>query len=349
MPTVKALQQPEAVVPPPPPFTRAQIDWLDAYMHKFKTDLLNEIGFSDRERKLVMLPPPPPPPVSTSQSAVDLISFETTADINLEARVNQLFGLITEARLQKRALKAAYLEEELQSTGAFNAEFIKDETMPDGSQCDPGVKFEKCWIVKNTGKLDWSEANCGDGGVKLVCIAGNILPENDIECVDVNETRVGDVARISVALIAPPTPGTYFSEWVLCCTGGGFKFGPRIWCTIQVVGSNNVSSADGTVERKDLSLVESMYSERAAKRQQQQQQQKLQQRRDASLAHEDVDDEFVVIPDCFDLDKKWTCKQQRTAKDSEDIIEPPQHSHDLIMLNSDDAYHLKSSKGNYSI
>jgi hypothetical protein len=109
------------------------------------------------------------------------------------------------------------------------AEFIKDQNMPDGSKCDPGVKFQKTWLIKNSGKLEWCDNKFP---VKLVCIAGNILTEDDVDCVDVPETGVEQTASISVALVAPPIEGTYFSEWVLCCHG--FKFGPRIWCTIQV-------------------------------------------------------------------------------------------------------------------
>lgn len=109
------------------------------------------------------------------------------------------------------------------------AEFIKDQNMPDGSQCEPGQRFDKTWLIKNVGNLEWSEVKFP---VRLVCIAGNIAAVDDIDCVQVPETEVDDTASISVTLIAPPNEGTYFSEWVLCCNG--FKFGPRIWCTIQV-------------------------------------------------------------------------------------------------------------------
>lgn len=269
----------------PPPFTAAQLAWLETYLAKFKSDLVKEMS-AERQQP---------------RAESDLISFESESKASLESKVQQLFSAIFEARMLKRSLKSAYLEEELQSTGAFMAEFIKDQNMPDGSKCDPGVKFEKTWLIKNAGKLEWCDNKFP---VKLVCIAGNILTEDDVDCVDVPETGVEQTASISVALVAPPIEGTYFSEWVLCCHG--FKFGPRIWCTIQVTGNTS------NVERKDLSLAESMYSERSSKLTPHRQlsQQFSQHHHTASISTEDVDDEFVVIPDCFDLDKKWTQKRQ---------------------------------------
>lgn len=48
----------------------------------------------------------------------DLISFvENETQASVESKVQRLFAFITEARLLKRNLRAAYLEEELQSTG----------------------------------------------------------------------------------------------------------------------------------------------------------------------------------------------------------------------------------------
>jgi hypothetical protein len=74
---------------------------------------------------------------------------------------------------------------------------------------------------------------------------------------------------------------------------------------VQVTGNTS------NVERKDLSLAESMYSERSAKLTPHRQlSQQFSQNHTASISTEDVDDEFVVIPDCFDLDKKWTQKRQ---------------------------------------
>lgn len=86
----------------PPPFTAAQLTWLEAYLAKFKSDIIKEMNAA---------------PERQSRAESDLISFESENKAGLESKVQQLFSAIFEARMLKRSLKAAYLEEELQSTG----------------------------------------------------------------------------------------------------------------------------------------------------------------------------------------------------------------------------------------
>lgn len=202
------------------------------------------------------------------------------------------------------------------------AEFIKDQNMPDGSECEPGMRFDKTWLIRNIGKLEWTESKFP---VRLVCIAGNIAAVDDVDCVNVPETFVGESASVSVTLIAPPIEGTYFSEWVLCCNG--FKFGPRIWCTIQVTGDAE--------NKEQLSLATSIYSEKANKAAAAAAvaSQLSAQQAPSSMGAEDLDDEFVVIPDCFDLDKKWNNRQQQhqqqSKKDESPVYSKPASINEL--------------------
>lgn len=206
------------------------------------------------------------------------------------------------------------------------AEFIKDQNMPDGSQCEPGMRFDKTWLIRNVGKLNWTESKFP---VRLVCIAGNIAALDDVDCVQVPETDVNETASLTVTLIAPPTEGVFYSEWVLCCNG--FQFGPRIWCNIQVTGGNGngeAGSSSELVSREQLSLATSIYSEKASK------QQSL-----MLVNHvppEDLDDEFVVIPDCFDLDKKWKQQQQQQTNTQESSSKPSSVNLNDIGFHSDD-------------
>lgn len=85
----------------PPPFTVAQLAWLENYLAKFKSDLVKEMS-AERQQP---------------RAESDLISFEPDSKASLESKVQQLFSAIFEARMLKRSLKSAYLEEELQSTG----------------------------------------------------------------------------------------------------------------------------------------------------------------------------------------------------------------------------------------
>ncbi|CAF0960237.1 unnamed protein product [Brachionus calyciflorus] len=220
-------------------FSDSQIKWLENYLENFKAKI-----YSDFESKIDEM-------IRKKTNVFSNLDEEK----DLKKKVNILFSLISEARMSNRALKAAYYEEELQSSQAFMAEFVKDCNLPDGSQCEPNVRLQKTWLIKNTGKIDWFSQGYQ---IKLININGNIRTECDF--VNVEDTKVNETVSVSVDLIAPNKPGSYFSEWVLCCNG--FQFGPRIWCSIRVNGESVISS--------------------------------------------ESDDEFVVIPACFDLSKKWT-------------------------------------------
>lgn len=115
--------------------------------------------------------------------------------------------------------------------------------------------------------------------------------------------------------------GNYFSEWVLSCHD--FQFGPRIWCSIEVIDAQvSVQSSIATTELADasnmskscftktnsrssdiksvnslnISMIETFLSSNHQSK--------------ASQFIEDLDDdEFVVVPDCFDLSKKWKTNQ----------------------------------------
>lgn len=87
-----------------PPFTPAQLAWLDSHLGKFKSELIKEINSTTQR--------------SSRYDDSDLISFvENETSASLEIKVQRLFPLIDEARRLKRSLRAAYLEEELLSTG----------------------------------------------------------------------------------------------------------------------------------------------------------------------------------------------------------------------------------------
>lgn len=205
--------------------------------------------------------------------------------------------------------------------------------MPDGSRCDPNVKFQKTWLIKNTGKLDW---NSNEFQVKLVCVAGNINMVNDCESVNVENTKMGETASVSVELQSGSKSGNFFSEWVLCCNG--FQFGPRIWCSISVnAGDELANGAQELLMKQELSLrmnlpqglrrLSSIHGQNEFRN---------------SIQSDDLDDEFVVVPDCFDLSKKWRPEEKFESNlDNNDLtifdksdLEEDKPNKDLILLNS---------------
>jgi hypothetical protein len=309
VPENKTIQQTESVVlDAPPNFSESQQKWLRGYLENFREEITQEFekkmkDFLLKKDKIAQYGTG----AASSQINEDLIELDINPSNSFEIKVKKLIDMLIQSRVLGRALKSAYLEEELYSIGAFCATFVKDHNMPDGSKCEPNMKFVKTWLIQNTGKLEWSPESFP---VKLICIAGNISSENQF--VDVAKTKINETSSISVELVAPSDPGNYFSEWVLSCNN--FQFGPRIWCTIEVIENplNSIQSSIATTEidpscvyakanstdlkslnSLNVSMIETFITT------------STESSKNRYLTEDFDDDEFVVVPDCFDLTKKW--------------------------------------------
>ena len=195
----------------------------------------------------------------------------------------------------------------------MRAEFLADTNIPDGSKCLANKKFQKIWLIKNTGKLAWSDKF----PVNLVCIGGNIRSVDEKESVRVRNTTPGESTNVAVNLIAPNAPGEWFTEWALVCRNG-YQFGPRLWCSIIV----------GTGEEQQMD--KSNFVEK-------------------SVSDDEADEFVVVVPDCFDLSKKWAPQKTlshnmndlessyfevKHEEEKPNITQGQSEEQDLIQLNS---------------
>jgi hypothetical protein len=95
-----------------------------------------------------------------------------------------------------------------QVSGTDKLEFVRDVTVPDGTQFKPGEAFVKTWQLKNTGTSTWTPQyalvySSGEqmGAPASIPLSGNTPP--------------GGTADVSVNLTAPQTPGSYFGFWML--------------------------------------------------------------------------------------------------------------------------------------
>jgi len=87
----------------------------------------------------------------------------------------------------------------------YEASFVSDVTIPDGTELDPGASFVKTWRVENSGTCDWEE------GFQLLFASGDQL--GGPAGVDLPSLAVGEGLDISVDLTAPSSPGTYQGDW----------------------------------------------------------------------------------------------------------------------------------------
>lgn len=114
----------------------------------------------------------------------------------------------------------------------LRAAFV-NETIPDGTQVDPGVTFTKTWTLRNTGTCTWTE------DYKAVRVGGDAALTS-AEWVSLPQAVPPNAeVTIEVAFTAPQAPGTYRAEWQLEAPSGQ-RFGPgqdaqgRFWVEVEV-------------------------------------------------------------------------------------------------------------------
>jgi hypothetical protein len=111
---------------------------------------------------------------------------------------------------------------------SFNAKFVTDVTIPDGTVLSPDATFIKVWRMRNTGTCTW------EAGTKLVFSSGDQMGgPSDVPVAA--PVAPGAEVDISVNLKAPGTSGTYQGKWRLQNHTGTF-FGSDIWVKIVVPG-----------------------------------------------------------------------------------------------------------------
>lgn len=111
------------------------------------------------------------------------------------------------------------------------AVFVGDISVPDGTLFRPGESFTKTWRVKNTGTCTW------DAGYSLIYVSGDIMNGNFNN--PVGTISPGDLADISIELVAPARGGEQFGYWEFQNAAGqpfgvGYNGGGPLWVNINV-------------------------------------------------------------------------------------------------------------------
>lgn len=119
------------------------------------------------------------------------------------------------------------------------ATYVADITIPDDTILQPGEKFTKTWEIKNIGTCTWTTAYSLIYAPDLSGAAalGEPSSKNLTESVPPGKTT-----KISVALVAPATAGTYRSDWIMRNASGiSFNIAPiSIWLQIIVADGKSV-------------------------------------------------------------------------------------------------------------
>jgi hypothetical protein len=125
------------------------------------------------------------------------------------------------------------------------AGWVKDITIPDGTELIPGEDFTKIWQLKNNGSCTWNSA------YSLVFDSGDSMGGPASKSLTAGTVAPGQVVDISVDLTAPSTPGEYRGNWKIR-NPTGVVFG---------LGSGNVAFYVEIVVAPELTTVELDYIE----------------------------------------------------------------------------------------
>ena len=110
---------------------------------------------------------------------------------------------------------------------ADSLRYIKDLSIPDGSQVSSGEKLDKRWSVENNGSCNW------DKDYRLKLVAGPELGASVEQAL--YPARSGSLATIWISFTAPNEPGVYRSAWQ-AYNPTGQPFGDPVFIEIQVGG-----------------------------------------------------------------------------------------------------------------
>ena len=108
---------------------------------------------------------------------------------------------------------------------AMAAGYVRD-TIADNAAFAPGQRFEKTWVIQNSGTCRWAEGSTwshfgGDalGVVEALPVGGVVLP--------------GDLVTVTVTMTAPLESGIYRGDWRLRAPSGDF-YGRSFYAQIVV-------------------------------------------------------------------------------------------------------------------
>jgi hypothetical protein len=111
------------------------------------------------------------------------------------------------------------------TTSCYALTFVKDVSIPDNTQMDPGESFTKTWQVLNSGSCAW------EAGFKFQNTGGNAMEATALTLT--SEVASGATFDLSVPMTAPTAAGTVRGNWRMSDANGQF-FGDEVFVVIVV-------------------------------------------------------------------------------------------------------------------
>lgn len=86
--------------------------------------------------------------------------------------------------------------------------FVKDVTIPDGTNMATGTKFTKTWEIKNIGTCTWNK------NYQIVFYGGDQLADDTIFAFTSDDIEPGESVQVSIEMTAPDKTGNFESYWI---------------------------------------------------------------------------------------------------------------------------------------
>ena len=115
-----------------------------------------------------------------------------------------------------------------QSSACYALSYVRDVTIPDGTEMTPGQSFTKTWLVSNSGTCAW------EAGFRFNVVSGDAMGATAVTLSQ--RVEAGRQYEISVPMIAPANKsGKLTGYWQLADANGSF-FGDQVYVEINVGG-----------------------------------------------------------------------------------------------------------------
>jgi hypothetical protein len=123
------------------------------------------------------------------------------------------------------------------SSACYSLSFVRDVTIPDGTQVTPGQSFTKTWLVSNTGTCAW------ESGFRFNVVSGDAMGGT---AVTLNQRiEAGRQYEFSVPMVAPTNKsGKLTGYWQLSDANGSF-FGDQVYVEVNIGGGGVAPTSTG--------------------------------------------------------------------------------------------------------
>jgi len=171
------------------------------------------IAESSIERGLMIDVEPTAEETAPTETAVATVRAFPTDTATPEATDTPTASATPEASPTSRPTRTPKPTATEEPANCWNAAYVADVTIPDGTWVEPGETFEKVWTVRNAGVCAWED-------VSLEVSSGDDFGSQTIAVPDL---APGETADVTVRMTAPTALGTEKTTWQY--THAGVTFG----------------------------------------------------------------------------------------------------------------------------